>query len=573
MAKKMTTADFVTRATQLYGSRFDYSQVDYVGMFTAVRIVCRQHGVFEQTPHTHLRVSGQAKAESKCPACFIAWNTARQVTDQDVYLAKVREVHKDKDYDYSKVVYTGCARKIEVICREHGSFVSNAGNFLHSTSTCPKCARRSAANKCRGSLDNFMDRFVSAHGGSYDYSQAVYVSSHVPVTIICKTHGAFSQAPADHAEGHGCPACGWIRAPGQPRRPWESVTAEAHSVHAGRYTYSTRGYAGASGSLWIGCSLHGWFKQGVGNHLRGTGCPKCATSKQQENLYTLMMSYVPSGCSIRMNDRKLLDGKELDIVIPELSLGVELNGTYWHSGMPLNVERRGTHWIKWHQAEKQAACIRKSLRLFQFYDDEVKDRWDAVRNMILLAMQHKDTTIPARKTTAVHLDWKTASDFLDKYHLQGAGVAGTAYGLVYEDALVACAVFAARLSHRGSGAEGVVELSRVGFSCHVVGGASKLLKAYLRNFPCRKIVSYSDRRFSQGGLYRALGFEHEGTSDPDYCYTVNGVRVHKSAFRRANLRVKLGDRFDETLSEYENCYNAKIYRLYNCGLDKWGLTL
>ena len=53
-----TTAKFVKAATALWGDRWDYSRVEYVDSHAHVRILCRLHGEFLQTPTNHL--SGKA---------------------------------------------------------------------------------------------------------------------------------------------------------------------------------------------------------------------------------------------------------------------------------------------------------------------------------------------------------------------------------------------------------------------------------------------------------------------------------------------------------------------------------
>ena len=61
---KLTTEEFIKRAQELHGDRYDYSKVEYVGSKTKVCIICKEHGEFSQSPQKHL--SGQG-----CPVCAI----------------------------------------------------------------------------------------------------------------------------------------------------------------------------------------------------------------------------------------------------------------------------------------------------------------------------------------------------------------------------------------------------------------------------------------------------------------------------------------------------------------------
>jgi hypothetical protein len=96
----------------------------------------------------------------------------------------------------------------------------------------------------------------------------------------------------------------------------------------------------------------------------------------------------------------------------------------------------------------------------------------------------------------------------------------------------------------------------------VVGGASKLFKHFIKNYDPINIVSYSDKRWSTGGLYDKLGFIHDHDSKPNYYYVINNERKNRFGFRKDKL-IKEG--FDKNKSEHEIMLERKIYRIYDCG--------
>jgi len=51
---KKTTETFIEAAKEKHGDKYDYSLVDYKGTDILVDIVCKKHGVFQQTAHAHL---------------------------------------------------------------------------------------------------------------------------------------------------------------------------------------------------------------------------------------------------------------------------------------------------------------------------------------------------------------------------------------------------------------------------------------------------------------------------------------------------------------------------------------
>ena len=51
---KLTTEEFIKRAKQIHGDKYDYSKVEYNGLEKHVCIICPEHGEFWQTPHHHI---------------------------------------------------------------------------------------------------------------------------------------------------------------------------------------------------------------------------------------------------------------------------------------------------------------------------------------------------------------------------------------------------------------------------------------------------------------------------------------------------------------------------------------
>jgi hypothetical protein len=130
--QRKTTEQFIKEAKEVHGDLYDYSLVDYKTTTTYVKIVCKEHGIFEQYPTAHVnRGDG-------CPECGKHYKPKRYT--QEDYIEKAREVHGDV-YDLSSVVYIGCADKLYPTCREHGLFPQTGSRFLRGFG-CPKCANR-----------------------------------------------------------------------------------------------------------------------------------------------------------------------------------------------------------------------------------------------------------------------------------------------------------------------------------------------------------------------------------------------------------------------------------------------
>lgn len=190
MAKKLTKQEFIEKALQVHGTKYNYDKVDYINNRTKVLIYCSKHGYFEQTPSKHLEGRG-------CPKCRCGSNQS--------FIEKAKQIHGDK-YDYSKVRYQGRHSKIIIGCKIHGQFVQEVGNHLQG-SGCPICAQENRNAKKRLTLEQFIQKASIVHNNKYNYSKSVYVNNSTKVDIICPIHGIFSQRADAHLSGQGCPKC------------------------------------------------------------------------------------------------------------------------------------------------------------------------------------------------------------------------------------------------------------------------------------------------------------------------------------------------------------------------------
>lgn len=182
-----------------------------------------------------------------------------------LFIEKSRAAHGDK-YDYSLSKYTTAKAKVTVICPTHGNF-ELAARRHYGGQGCQACIGRK-----RLTPESYIERAKEKHGDRYDYSLTRFVNQKTKVTIICKEHGEFKQAPASHLNtGRGCPTCG-----GSEKLNNKSFTKKARELHLCRYDYSLVNYVNAITKVKIICATHGVFNQTPNKHLTGRGCHKCA---------------------------------------------------------------------------------------------------------------------------------------------------------------------------------------------------------------------------------------------------------------------------------------------------------
>ena len=186
--KKLTTEEFIEKAKEVHGNKYDYSKVEYVNGKTKVCIICPIHGEFWQTPSAHIH------QKQGCIYC-----SGRKL-NLNSFIEKAKKIHGDK-YDYSKVEYVNNNTKVCIVCPEHGEFWQKPVNHLRGNG-CPKCA-----NEYSPSTEEWIERAKQVHGDKYDYSKSTYVNAATRICVICRKHGEFWVFPNNHLKGNGCPNC------------------------------------------------------------------------------------------------------------------------------------------------------------------------------------------------------------------------------------------------------------------------------------------------------------------------------------------------------------------------------
>ena len=126
------TESFIIKANNVHNNKYDYSLVEYTNVYTKVKIICTQHGLYEQKPNNHLRGYG-------CLLCGIITKNKNKVSKaESEFKDKANKIHGFK-YDYSFTNYTGNKDKVTINCYEHGLFKQTPDSHLAGRG-CAKCA-------------------------------------------------------------------------------------------------------------------------------------------------------------------------------------------------------------------------------------------------------------------------------------------------------------------------------------------------------------------------------------------------------------------------------------------------
>lgn len=193
--QRLTTNTFILKSQSIHGLRYDYSKANYVNATSKVEIICQLHGLFKQSPKSHIHL------KNGCPKCAIDSVKSILKKDQSIFIEEVKALHSNK-YDYSKVNYKARHLPIEIICPEHGIFKQKASEHLRGYG-CSRCARNERLTK-----REFARRCDIKHRGKFDYTAVEYVNQKKMITLNCAYHGEFITSCKNHMTGSGCPKCG-----------------------------------------------------------------------------------------------------------------------------------------------------------------------------------------------------------------------------------------------------------------------------------------------------------------------------------------------------------------------------
>lgn len=559
-----TIDQFIEKAKLVHGDKYDYSKVNYINNSTKICIICPEHGEFWQTPANHINL------KQGCPKCYklkrIKKNKETTFIDRkQIFIDKCKRLYGDK-YDYSKVNYINTETKVCIICPVHGEFYKKPSKFLQGQ-VCPRCTIEQRKNKILEHKYEFIEKANKIHNNKYDYNQINYLGSQEKIGIICheqdkngKEHGIFWQLPSAHIRGNGCPKCASIKRLLKQTKTTEQFIKEAKTIYP-EYDYSKTEYQGQNIPVTITCHKkykngkeHGDFKV-VPNKLltRHSGCPHCNkfSSKPEQYIYEFIVNLIGDK-NIERHNRTILNGKEIDIYIPSLKIGIEFDGLIWHSIKNNRIDKN-TH------IEKTNQCEKLGIHLIHIFSDEFFYNKEIVLNRLRHIINKTETTkkIYGRKCSIKEIDYKTAKVFLEHNCIGEIKKSSVYIGAYFKDELVTVVSFVKRNKQ-----EYLINNIVNNYEYIYSGVVSRVINFFTKKHTPKKIIAFADRRwcYNKSNMFEKIGFINNGIIRPDYMYintkeSSNRLRINKYHFK--------------------NKKNDMTYysRVYDCGKIRYILEL
>jgi len=288
-------------------------------------------------------------------------------------------------------------------------------------------------------------------------------------------------------------------------------------------------------------------------------CPNHKYKSQAEfDIYNWLISE-NKNLNIILNKRFYYNNNhfyEIDLYLPELNIGIEYHGLYWHS-----EARKKKNYHK----NKYDFFKNMDVQLIQIFENEWVHKKDIVKSILRTKLGVVERKVYGRSCTIRNIKNDEYKQFCELNHIQGYCNAKVKLGLYDKTGeLVQIMSFSKPRFNKNYDWENIRTCTKI--NTVVVGGFSKLLKYFKNNYP-GSIISYVDLRYFNGNGYINNGFEKIGESPPNFFYFKNDssfILESRQKYQKHKL-INIFDNFDSTKTSHENMLMNNYLRIYDAG--------
>lgn len=229
-------------------------------------------------------------------------------------------------------------------------------------------------------------------------------------------------------------------------------------------------------------------------------------SKEEKDLLASLKSMLPRDTRIVENDRTILNGKEIDILIPSYSLGIEYDGLYFHS----EKDGKGPE----YHYNKTLQCRSKGIQLVHIFSDEWEKRRTPVINKLKQITGRLDRVEEISSIEEISIS--RALTFFEANSINvPAGLDGElCYGAFNDrNRMIACASF------RKENCEWYISHFDVRGGSYVEKALSRLVKKFLEDVFTPGVYLKVDNRWENFRDFESEGFAYKKSLKPQYTLT------------------------------------------------------
>lgn len=375
----------------------------------------------------------------------------------------------------------------------------------------------------------------------------IIAGSHTNIWWQCDKSHEWQANLSSRVVGNGCPYCANRKTlygfndvlSTHPELGKEFQQSKNPHIDLGQFT------GGSSKKIiWTCVKNHDWKTSIHKRALDKQGCPECVrklfVSKAEQELADFLMS---EELEVIQSNRKLLDGVEIDIYLPDKNIAIEYNGLYWHNER--NIKNKFAHYEKWRKAQ------RANIQLIQIWEDDWMKRKSQIKLMLINQIRSKSFTQLCESDVSVcNLSEKDTDVFFKKYAYSKYTIGEWSYGLKNDKDHTLTVVVTIHEKPNN-----IIEIVTYVVNHYVDNWFSIILKTIQQDFPNHTIVMSGDNALDDKNLYLAQNFQAMQTILPTFLYVYRGERQTEKEYR---LSSKQADNLTTTTS-----------RIWDAGSTLW----
>lgn len=304
---------------------------------------------------------------------------------------------------------------------------------------------------------------------------------------------------------------------------------QATAKHNGKYDYSKVKYVNATTDVCIICPEHGEFLQTSGHHLSGEGCSKCAitTPKAEKEIIDCI-----SPIEVEQHNRKILNGKEIDLYIPSLKIGIEYNGLYWHSTD--NGKGRRYH------ENKIDKCNSNGVGLITIFEDEWLNKRKVCEYKLRRILRSiNPQNVSKEKCVFKEIkDKKTINDFIAHNALLESVLFSFAIGAFYDNELISLLVL------KKYGDTFTIKCICSNNDFDEYNFEEEILGFFIKNYTFKELVYFANKNWlcnQFDNLYTRYGFDMVKSIPPKSMYYNRKLAPYKNFSKEEYLNNEPND--------------------------------
>ena len=415
--KRKTTEEFKNELNDKYGDEYSVKDI-YINNATKIKIRHNKCGkTYMVRPNDILR-------GKRCPYCSKMYH--KRMTNKEF----IERVYNLVGNEY--ILLTEYEGTDEPVLFHHNKcnvdFAMTPNHFLNRGDRCPYCSM----NK-KHDTQWFKDEVEKKYPGEY-LVEGEYINNKTPIAIRhLKCGTIFFPNPNNFlSKNTQCPSCY-----GNIKLTTDEFKCKVFEKVGDEYTVLGE-YINSNTPISIRHNTcNTVYNVRPTDFLnKGNRCPKCSACKRESRAEIELYNYINKKISklypnlninVIRNDRNVLNGKEIDIFIPELNLGIEYDGLYWHT-----IDKVG----KDYHLNKTELCEKNGIELIHIFENEWLHNKKAIKNLL----KYKLNT---EKTICENISIKRTNDpyknsFYKKYSLNDGEKFNFALGykLLYNNKII-----------------------------------------------------------------------------------------------------------------------------------------